>query len=71
MKIDDEIRDENPQFHINREEIKLPASSSSKIDKYEYLTGGVILPSNQRQIIHKEKLFKNKQKQMRINAKSK
>ena len=29
--------------------------SSGKIDKYEYLTGGEILPSNQQQIIEQSK----------------
>ena len=29
--------------------------SSGKIDKYEYLTGGEILPSNQQQIIEQAK----------------
>ena len=63
MAIDDQI-------DINREAAKISALSSGKIDKYEYLTGEKILPSNQKQIIEQEiknlllllweKLLKNK-----------
>ena len=49
--IDDKIRDEKLQYNINRETAKISALSSGKIDKYKYLTGEEILPSNQRQII--------------------
>ena len=45
MTLDDKIRDEKLQCNINRE-TKI-SSSSSKIDKYEYLTGQEILPSDQ------------------------
>ena len=55
MTIDDKIRDEKLQYDINREAAKISALSSGKIDKYEYLTGEEILPSNQRQIIEKAK----------------
>ena len=34
---------------------KISALSSGKIDKYEYLTGEEILPSNQEQIIEQAK----------------
>ena len=34
---------------------KISALSSGKIDKYEYLTGKEILPSNYRQIIEQAK----------------
>ena len=51
MKIDDQIRDEKLQYDINREAAKISALSSGKIDKYEYLTGEEILPSNQQQIV--------------------
>ena len=37
------------------EAAKMSALSSGKVDKYEYLTGGEILPSNQRQIIEQAK----------------
>ena len=50
----DKIRDEKLQYDINREAAKI-ALPSGKIDKYEYLTGEVILPSNQRQIIEQAK----------------
>ena len=46
MTIDDNIRDEKLQQHINREVTKISALSSGKIDKYEYLTGEEILPSD-------------------------
>ena len=39
------------QCNINRKAAKISPLSSAKIDKYEYLTGEEILPSNQRQII--------------------
>ena len=47
MAIDDQI-------DINREAAKISVLSSGKIDKYEYLTGEKILPSNQKQIIEQE-----------------
>ena len=43
MTIEDLIRDEKVQYDINREAAKISALSSSKIDKYEYLTGEEIL----------------------------
>ena len=55
MTIDDQIKDEKLQYDINREAAKISALSSGKIDKYEYLTGEEILPSNQRQIIEQAK----------------
>ena len=51
----DQIRDEKVQYDINREAAEISATSSGKIDKYEYLAGDEILPSNQRQIIQKAK----------------
>ena len=57
MKIDDQIEDEKLQYDINREAEKISALSSVKIDKYEYLTGGEILSSNQRQIIEQAKFI--------------
>ena len=53
--IDDQIKDEKWQYNINREASKISALSSCKIDKYEYLTGDGILPSNQKQIIGQAK----------------
>ena len=55
MTIEDQIKDEKLQYDINREAAKISALSSGKIDKYEYLTGEEILPSNQRQFIEQAK----------------
>ena len=55
MTINVQIRDEKLQYGINREAAKIPALSSGKIHKYEYLTGEDILPSNQQQIIEQAK----------------
>ena len=43
------------QYYINREAAKISALSSGKIDKYEYLSGEEILPSNQQKIIEQAK----------------
>ena len=53
MTINDQIKDEKRQDDINR--ALSSAWSSGKIDKYEYLTGEEILPSNQQQIIEQAK----------------
>ena len=45
--MNDKINDEKLQYDINREATKISALSSGKIDRYEYLTGEKILPSNQ------------------------
>ena len=79
MTIEDQIKDEKLQYDINREAAKISALSSGKIDKYEYLTGEEILPTNQQQIIEQdkftysplEKLLKNRLKQLKIKEKSK
>ena len=55
MTTEDQIKDEKLQYDINREAAKISALSSGKIDKYEYLTGEEILPSNQQQIIEQGK----------------
>ena len=55
MAIEDQIKDEKLQYDINREAGKISALSSGKLDKYEYLTGEEILPSNQQQIIQQAK----------------
>ena len=47
MTTHDKIRDVKLQYDINREAAKKLALSSGKIDKYEYLTGEEILPSDQ------------------------
>ena len=51
MTTEDQIKDEKLQYDINREAAKISALSSGKFDKYKYLTGEEILPSNQQQII--------------------
>ena len=78
MTTEDQIKDEKLQYDINREAVKISALSSSKIDKYEYLTGEEILPTNQQQIIEQAKftysfinLFRNKQKLLKIKEKNK
>ena len=55
MAINDQNRDEKLQYNINRKAVEMSALSSGKIDKYEYLTGKEILPSNQQQIIEQAK----------------
>ena len=57
MTIEDQIRDKKLQYDINRVAAKISALSSGKIDKYEYLTGEEILPSNQQQVIEQAKFF--------------
>ena len=80
IDVDDQIEDEKLQYDINREAAKISASSSGKIDKYEYLTGEEILPSDQKQIIEQVKLTysplekdfeKETKKQMKIKEKNK
>ena len=56
MTTDDQIRDEKLQNNINREVAKVSTLSSGNIDKYEYLTGKEILPSNQKQVIEQDRL---------------
>ena len=76
MTIDDKIRDEKLQCDINREAAKISTLSSGKIDKYEYLTGEEIVPSNQRQIIEQAKFrysplrkaFENRQIRLKKKA---
>ena len=55
MTINDQIRDENLQYDINRKASEMSALSSGNIQKYEYLTDEDILPSNQQQIIEQAK----------------
>ena len=78
MTIDDQIKDEKLQYDINREAAKISALSSGKIEKYEYLTGEKILPSNQKQIIEQtkfaysplEKAFEKKRNYLRTRKKT-
>ena len=55
MTINNQIRDENLRYDVNREAAKISASWSGKLHKYEYLTGEDILSSNQQQIIEQAK----------------
>ena len=55
MAIEEQIKNEKLQYDIKREAAKMSALSSGKNDKYEYLTGEEILPSNQQQIIEQAK----------------
>ena len=55
MTIDDKIRNEKLQYDINTEAPTISALLSSKIDKYEYLTGKEILPPDQRRVIEQAK----------------
>ena len=55
MTIEDQIKDEKLQYDINREAVKILALSSGKLDKYEYITGEEMLPSNQQEIIEQAK----------------
>ena len=41
---------------VNREAAKISALLSGKIDKYEYLTGKEILPSDERKVIEQANL---------------
>ena len=47
MKTDDPIKDEKLYYDINKEAARISALSSGKVNKYKYLTGEEILPSNQ------------------------
>ena len=55
MTIDDKIRDEKLPYDTNREAAKISPLSAGKIDKYEFLTGEEILPSNQNRIMEQAK----------------
>ena len=57
MTTDDKIKDEKLQHDINREEAKLSSLSSSKINKYEYLTSEEVLPSDQSRITEQKKFI--------------
>ena len=50
VTIEDKVRYEKLQY-INKEAAKTFALSPGKIDKYEYLTGEEILPSDQSRIV--------------------
>ena len=79
MTIDDQIWDEKLQYHVNKKAAIILALSSNKVDKYEYLTGEEILPSNRQQIIEQakftyyrlEKAFEKQTKKLKIKEKNK
>ena len=82
ISIDDQIKDDNGgklQYHINRKASKRGPLISDNIDKYEYLTGRKVLPSNQKQIIeiakfnyfHLEKAFEEQDKTIKDQGKIK
>ena len=79
MTIGDKIRDEKLQCNINREAAKISALPSGKIDKYEYLTGEGIEPSDQRAVIEQAKFtysllgktLENKEKHLKIKEQNK
>ena len=81
MTTGDKIRDEKLHYDINREAANysiISALSSSKIDKYEYLTAEEILPPDQRRVIEQAKfayskycIFFLKNTQKRLNSKEK
>ena len=43
------------QYDINREAAEISALSSNKLNKYDYLPGEEVLPSNEKQIIEQAK----------------
>ena len=79
MTIDDKIKDENPQYDINREAAKISALSSGKlinmntlqVEKYYHLIKVEQQDKLSLYILIQEKLLKNKQKQLRNKEKNK
>ena len=79
MTIGEKIRDKKLQYDIHREAANLSALPSGKIDKYEYLTGKEILPSDQsRKIVQAKstyyslrKAFEKQRKQLKTKGKTK
>ena len=78
MTIDDKIKDKKLQYNINREAANISALSAAKVNKYEYLTGEEVLPSNQGRTIEQAKFTYyplgnafEKQKQLKIKEKNK
>ena len=55
MTINDEIRNEELKYGINKKAAEITALSSGKIDKYDYLTGKEVLPSNQQEMLEQAK----------------
>ena len=57
MTTGNKIKHGKLQCDINRGASKISVLLSSKIDKYEYLTGQEILPSDQRRMIEQAKFI--------------
>ena len=57
MTNDDKITNGKLQYVLNRESVKVRALWSSKIDKYEDLTGEEILPFHKSRIIEQAKFI--------------
>ena len=55
MTIEGQIKDEKLQYDINREDVKISALSSGKIDNYEYLPDEEIAPAGKQQMIETAK----------------
>ena len=55
MKIDNKIRNEKLQYHVNGEAVKVLALPTSKFDNQQYPTGKQILSSDQRRVIEQAK----------------
>ena len=79
MTIDNKIKDEKLKYDINREAAKISALSSRKVDKYDTLTGGEILPPDRRRVIEQVKFtysplgkaFEKQTKQLKNKKKNK
>ena len=76
MAVDDKIKGEKLQYEHYH--LELSALLPGEIDKYEHLAVEEILTSDQKRvfytsldILHYEKLLKNKQKQLKIKIKIK
>ena len=57
MIINDKIRHEKLQYDVNTKVANISAFSTGKTDKYKYLTGEKILPSDQRRLIEQAKFI--------------
>ena len=76
---DNNIRYEKLQYNIKRGAAKISTLSSVKINKYEYLTGEEMLPSDQRQMMKQakftysplEKALEKQVKKLRTQLKNK
>ena len=79
MTIGNKIKDEKLKYDINRETAKISALSSRKVDKYDTLTGGKILPPDRRRVIEQVKFtysplgkaFEKQTKQLKNKKKNK